>query len=228
MPNRNIRESIVTSETLEKCSAEAERLFFRLTVVADDTGRFNADSRVVLARCFPLFAGKWKPEKVGRWIDELAKHKAIVLYTNGTPNRYGYFPSWAKYQRVYGHPSKFPNPTGCSRVPPDTPGDPRSYSQSSTEKEKEIKNDNGAGHHTAREKLEAFTISPELKAWSVSFGIAHPEDYLEEFKDYWRSVDGKRRGGCPVKDWDATFRNRLRELKASGKLHARGPGVVGL
>jgi hypothetical protein len=155
MPNRNIRESIVTSKTLEKCSSDAERLFFRLTVIADDAGRFNADPRVVLARCFPLFAGKWKSSRVVPWIDELARHEAIVLYTNATNDQFGYFPNWKKYQRVYGHDPKFPDPKDCTRVMPHSAAESRTVrevpalnlneKEKGNEKGNEKEKENGAG-----------------------------------------------------------------------------------
>lgn len=39
MPNRILKESITTSETLDSLSAEEERLFYRLLVICDDYGR---------------------------------------------------------------------------------------------------------------------------------------------------------------------------------------------
>jgi hypothetical protein len=39
MPNRNIKESILTSDTLDILTAEEERLFYRLIVICDDYGR---------------------------------------------------------------------------------------------------------------------------------------------------------------------------------------------
>lgn len=66
--------------------------------------------------------------------------------------------------------------------------------------------------------LEEFTITPELEAWSAKEGIPNPTQYVDEFKDYWRSAGGKRKNGQAIKDWTAAFRNRLRMLKEQGKL----------
>lgn len=53
---------------------------------------------------------------------------------------------------------------------------------------------------------------------------------LEEFRDFWRAVPGQK--GCKL-DWDATFRNRLREVHSkrrsyprSGKFPSSPPGAV--
>lgn len=69
--------------------------------------------------------------------------------------------------------------------------------------------------------LDEFGMTPELEAWSAKEGIADPSQYVEEFKDYWRSAGGKRKSGQAIKDWDAAFRNRLRALKDQGKLRKK-------
>jgi hypothetical protein len=71
MSNRMIRESALTSPTLARLSHGAERTFWRLTVVADDFGRFNAEPSVVRARCFPLLLEAVKDRAVARWLDEM-------------------------------------------------------------------------------------------------------------------------------------------------------------
>lgn len=67
-------------------------------------------------------------------------------------------------------------------------------------------------------KLDAFSITPELEAWAAKESIPDPSAYLEEFKDYWRSVGGKRRNGQTIQSWPAAFKNRLRDLKKTNKL----------
>lgn len=47
MPNRIIKESICTSDTLASLSAEAERLFYRLMVQCDDFGLMLANPNVI-------------------------------------------------------------------------------------------------------------------------------------------------------------------------------------
>jgi len=66
--------------------------------------------------------------------------------------------------------------------------------------------------------MDSFVLTAELEAWSVKEGIDNPSQYLEEFKDYWRSSGGKRKNGQPIKDWTAAFRNRLRYLKDHNQL----------
>jgi hypothetical protein len=81
----------------------------------------------------------------------------------------------------------------------------------------------GAPTAQAIGRLESFLLTPELEAWSAKEGIHEPSQYVEEFKDYWRSAGGKRKNGQTVKDWAAAFRNRLRTLKDAGKLKPKDP-----
>ncbi len=127
MPNRIIRESCRTSETLNGLSAEAERLFWRLTTVADDYGRFEADPRVLLAQCFPLKVGALKVESVGRWFHELVTCGLVTAYDN-TGKLLGFFVTWDKHQRRRARHPKYPAPSSdniCSHVLPNVPEESR-------------------------------------------------------------------------------------------------------
>lgn len=116
MPNRIIRESALTSHTLAQLSDGAERLFWRLTVVADDHGRFDAYPSTVKARCFPTLVDSITTKRVCGWRDELAARQIIGLYGVGE-RVYGWFVNWAKYQRGYGLASKFPDPPAHTSIP---------------------------------------------------------------------------------------------------------------
>ena len=109
MPSRIIRESCRTSPNLDQLSDGAERMFWRLTTVCDDYGRFDADPRVLLALCFPLRSGSWKVEKITIWRKELVTHNLICLYEIGE-RTYGYFVTWRKWQRARQTKPKFPSP----------------------------------------------------------------------------------------------------------------------
>lgn len=125
MPDRIIRESSLNSPSLAQLSHGAERLFWRITVVADDSGRFDANPLVLKARCFPLLVDQIKTADVAKWINELSR-ECIQIYTvNG--RQCGAFRNWSKYQRVYGNKSKFPDPPAECGELQQVPADSRSY-----------------------------------------------------------------------------------------------------
>lgn len=120
MPNRIIRESCRSSPTLAQLSPEAERLFWRLTTVADDHGRFEADPMVVMADCFKAMLHKVTVGKVARWIAELRAAGLVSIYRVGEKTL-GEFASWSKHQRMRkDRGSKYAPPTAATggQVPP--------------------------------------------------------------------------------------------------------------
>jgi hypothetical protein len=108
MPDRIIRESALASESLGMVSDFAERLFFRLTVVADDYGRFNANVSVIRGRCMPLVAGA-TARRIKTALAELQDVKAIQLYSVDD-KLYGCFDGWKRHQRTREGRPKFPPP----------------------------------------------------------------------------------------------------------------------
>jgi hypothetical protein len=115
MPSRIIRESALTSESLDRLSGDAERMFWRLTLVADDHGRFEADPRVLLAKCFPLRVGVFTAAQVQALRDEIAATGTIELY-EARGRLYGCFPRWFDHQRRRESKAKFPGPDDAGAV----------------------------------------------------------------------------------------------------------------
>lgn len=113
MPSRIIRESALTSRTLNQLSDAAERMFWRLTLVADDHGRFDADPSVLLAKCFPLKVAAIRPVRIEKLRAELVAAGAIDLYeVDG--RLLGHFPKWFDHQRSRPSKSKFPEPPNAT------------------------------------------------------------------------------------------------------------------
>lgn len=54
MPNRIIREGLLTSEKVDKLSANEERFYVRLMLKADDFGRHEANPKLLKSVLFPL------------------------------------------------------------------------------------------------------------------------------------------------------------------------------
>jgi hypothetical protein len=111
MPTRLLRDW-TDSLRFDGITAEAERLFLRLIMKADDYGRFHADPRLIKAACFPLLDNLRTPDLV-RWLDELSTRQLILRYEAGgrcllAIVNYG--------QRLKQSKAKFP-------PPPDKPED---------------------------------------------------------------------------------------------------------
>lgn len=111
MPNRGIKESVCTSKTLAKLSAEAERLFFRILVNCDDYGRMEADIDILISKCFPRSYRDIDIEQMQSWLIELQQEILFVYENNG--NKYLQIITWEKHNKPRAANSKYPDPDDC-------------------------------------------------------------------------------------------------------------------
>ena len=95
MPNRIIKESICTSETIDQLTPFQETVFIRLIVNADDYGRFYGNPKIVSARLFPLKS--ITPEEMTEALKALTEAELITPYVSGGKT-YLLVNSWAKHQ----------------------------------------------------------------------------------------------------------------------------------
>lgn len=111
MPNRIIKDAILVSANIDQLTADEERFFFRLLLVSDDYGRFDARPPVIRGRAYPL-----KPEVTDQhvlsWIAKLVEVDILHAYEiNGA--RFVGFSNWHTYQNVRAGKSKYPSPEGA-------------------------------------------------------------------------------------------------------------------
>lgn len=108
MPNRIIKESIRTSDTVAEMTDFQFRLWVGLIVSADDYGRGDARSEILKGQIFPL-RKKVKEKDIESALNGLAALGCVELYTvNGKP--YYSFPTWGAHQRIRNSIQKFPSP----------------------------------------------------------------------------------------------------------------------
>lgn len=108
MPNRIIKESICTSDSVDGLSWFEEVMFYRLIVNCDDYGRFDGRISVIKNRLFPL-KDNLTLKSVENAINKLASAGLVALYVfEGKP--YLYLPTWNEHQNVRAKRSKYPSP----------------------------------------------------------------------------------------------------------------------
>lgn len=108
MPNRIIKESICTSDTIDTLSWFEEVLFYRLMVNCDDFGRFDGRPTIIKNRLFPL-KDNLTIKTVSAALTSLANSGLVAMYEfDGKP--YLYLPTWNKHQSVRAKKSKYPSP----------------------------------------------------------------------------------------------------------------------
>lgn len=105
MPTRMIREGFLDSERVNSLSNNAERIYFRLLLVADDYGRFDARDKIIMSKCFPL--GNCDITIIPNCITEIKNAGLIDLYNI---NDKTFLQITNFNQRLRAKKSKFPNP----------------------------------------------------------------------------------------------------------------------
>lgn len=205
MPNRILKESICTSDSIDGLTWFEEVMFYRLIVNCDDYGRMDARLPILRARLFPLKTVT--NQQVGDALESLRSAGMIDLYeVDG--RSYLQMRTWSNHQQIRARKSKFPPPAiktheldiNCNQVMTNA-----HVIQSESESESESE----AEGTRAREDASATAAEPVCAAVS-------PEDDLTA--DIARNQQAQmliRRYGLP--DTEATFCAMLEDFATHGQ-----------
>lgn len=106
MPNRILREGILTSRRVDRLSNPSELLYRRLMSKLDDYGRCEADIELLRSSCYPLRVNKVKASHIKAWLMECQQACLLVTYSDGGKCYLQYL-DWKQQERSE---SKFPAP----------------------------------------------------------------------------------------------------------------------
>jgi len=105
MPDRIIRDELLTSERYWSVGMEAQRIFVHLLLSADALGRFSGKNYTIRAACYPGIAVD--PKVVEKLISDMADADLIRIYTH-LNERYIFIPRYK--QRLRAKCSYLPEP----------------------------------------------------------------------------------------------------------------------
>lgn len=229
MPNRTLKETITTSERLAAVSFEAESLFYRLLVCADDFGRFDARPIIVRSRAMPL--RDVCLSDVGQWTDELQAHGLIVVYeVEGKP--YLQIQRWE--QRKRANKSKYPDPPivapkkskSCGENDGQlTAGRQTNDSHPSPEERGTRSEERGEVASAKGSRLPADWVLPDdWRAWAqAERSDLDVTKTAADFADYWHAKPGK---DGRKSDWLATWRRWVRNQYGAKSGANREPAAL--
>jgi hypothetical protein len=80
MPNRILREGIVTSERVNSLTFGAEVFYRRLMSIVDDYGRCTAHAELLLGTCYALQLRRVNAENIEQWIAECQEANLLLVY----------------------------------------------------------------------------------------------------------------------------------------------------
>ncbi|MFN7609878.1 MAG: hypothetical protein ACK5QX_02915, partial [bacterium] len=88
MPNRILREGILTSPRMARLGWAEEVMYRRLMSVVDDFGRYWADHGLLRAACYPRQLNKVSDSDVGKWLTVLVEAALVRVYPAQDGQRY--------------------------------------------------------------------------------------------------------------------------------------------
>ena len=196
MPNRILKESICTSETVAELSDFEFRLWVGLITQVDDAGRGDARPAIIKGRVFPL-RERVTVKDIDNALRGLAAKGCVSLYTvGGRP--YLWFPTWSEHQRIRDCKPKYPGPeeqdekTTCGDLPQvaaDCGLNPNP-------------NPNPNPRESRTKRFTPPTVDEVSEYCQKSGYVVDPQ----RFVDFYASK-GWKVGKESMKDWEAAVRN---------------------
>ena len=238
MPNRILRDNILTSEPVASLDWAAEVFYRRLHSVVDDYGRYEAGHQLLRAKCYPLQTDSVRVADIARWMAACQKSGLILVYgANGKQ-----YLEVCKFGQQTRTPSKFPPPpaidAGCDPLlaiaskcqqPLANDGlgvvvgvsvNEVEQGASPTAPPAAVKSKQANGHRLP----DDWTLPADWAEWAKGERPdLDPVRQGERFADYWRSQPGIK--GRKT-NWLATWRNWIRDEKTGQRPAPSAPSGV--
>ncbi len=237
MPNRIIREGIISSEPVNSLGWAEEVFYRRLLSVVDDFGRFHGNPSLLRAACYPLQVDKVGNQDIAKWLTKCVGAGLVKAYTVDGKD----YVEVEKFgQQVRAKASKYPQPPStcaadATQVPSkrvadahldgfeDGGGNASSLRDSATTPVlslvPEEQNQNtplvtrANTPKATRFKVESLSLD-ERTEWFEFCKRERPDlnaiKTRESFADFWKAKAG--RDGAKL-DWFATWRNWVRNQR---------------
>lgn len=107
MPNRILREGILTSSAVTRLGWAEEVFYRRLHSVVDDFGRYYADEGLLRAACYPRQLNKVSDSDIGKWLRACVDAALVRVYPAQDGERYLEVVKFG--QQVRAKKSRFPD-----------------------------------------------------------------------------------------------------------------------
>jgi len=223
MPNRLLREGILTSDRVDELDAAAEVFYRRLMSVVDDYGRFDARPNLLRSRCFPLRVDRVREADISRWMAACQKAGLLALY-DINDKQYGELLDFR--QAIRAKSSRYPCRADAAHVH-STCGADAAHVQANAPLgvvEVEVGDEDGGGggegRALARARQPQILPEPtvEHQTLAASLGVDCDAEFAK-FRD-WLAANGKRQ-----RDEAAGFRNWLRKAAEFARSRAGNGGA---
>ena len=214
MPNRILREGILTSPKVGRLGWAEEVFYRRLMSVVDDFGRYFADHGMLRAACYPRQLNKVSDSDVGKWLHACVAADLVRVYPAQDGERYLEIANFG--QQVRAKKSRFPDMLRtCIAdatqtlanahldvsvfVSEDVCGAYAPTAAPSPPPESKAKKPRKSGMPAD------FAVSDRVRVWATEKGFDRLDDHLDAFR---RKVAAN---GYTYVDWDSAFMEAVRQ-----------------
>ena len=194
MPNRIIKESICTSDSVDQLSWFEEVLFYRLIVNCDDYGRYDGRPAIIKNRLFPL-KNKLTEKAVRDAIASLVSANLVIYYVIGD-KPFLQLKTWEEHQSIRAKKSKYPSPSdsACSHLKADEINCKQMYANVPVIQSNPIQSESNTD---ARGTFAPPTLQEVIDYCNERNSPVDPQ----RFYDYFTTGNWKDAKGNPVKNW---------------------------
>lgn len=204
MPNRIIREGILTSPKVAKLGWPEEVFYRRVLSVVDDFGRYYADPGMLRAACYPRQLSKVSDSDVGKWLCACADAALVRVYPAEDGERYLEVVKFD--QQVRAKKSRFPAMRSeCIASDTQAPANAHLDVCVSVDVSEGVAPP-AKKRRAAKHPLPAgFEISERVSRWAAEKGYGNLEQHFEHF------VSKSKSKGYEYADWDEGLMGAIRE-----------------
>lgn len=205
MPNRVLREGILTSERVNALDWPAEVFYRRLMSVVDDFGRYWAKPELLRAGLYPLHLDKVGNSDVGKWLTACVRAALVRTYTVAGKS---YLVLLDFRQHARAEKSKFPEPPAdAMQLQCECSADESQPLASVPVVEGVVGGEGGSARKRATPPPDSFEVTEVMAQWAKAQGLPAEQviPQTERFLDHYRGQ------GKAMKDWDAAWRNWIRK-----------------
>ena len=209
MPQRILRDGILSSWRVNELTWPEEVFYRRLMSVVDDYGRFHAHPSLIRAACYPLKLEKVADSDIEKWLTACVNAALVRVYLAEGGKRF--LEMYDFGQRIQSK-SKFPDPTGGSPEStvshgekPESTGINRLVVVGDVVEDEGVKPPRKRGTSPKKSIPADFGISERVRKWADSKGFGQLEAHFEAF------VGKAKAKGYAYADWDEGFMGAVRE-----------------
>lgn len=202
MPNRIVREAILSSERVASLGWPEEVFYRRLHSVVDDYGRTEASPQLLRSRCYPLQTDAVRVTDISRWMAACQKAGLILCYAVHD-KQYLEVSNFGQQQRSASKcPAPPANDIDCNHLLANAHlgvvvSEGVSVFDKSAEKPSKKRPTKGP-------MPDGFGVSERVKQWAAEKGHGRLAEHLESFKAKCAAK------GYTYVDWDAAFMEAIR------------------